>query len=56
MAYLSRAKLKFEAFCYFITYTTERQQYPFQTCDVKCFDHCGKKYPKNRFSLFPTLA
>ena len=22
MAYLSRAKLKFEAFCYFITYTT----------------------------------
>ena len=26
MAYLSRAKLKFEAFCYFITYTSEQDQ------------------------------
>ena len=27
MAYLSRAKLEFEAFCYFITYTTEHSMH-----------------------------
>ena len=32
MAYLSRAKLKFEAFCYFITYTID---HPINSIELK---------------------